>query len=241
MQGEEDMYSVVFRNIDVISTRDGIDFKHNWGQGEWSDILVENITVDEIIMENDKYGNPINFQVQRGGSIKDVTIKNVIIQDPGTPGGIYGHHVEENHPGYISHIYFENVEVGGIPWVDLESSRLTLDAYANANTIYFNGIPVSPVQVHTSDPIHTSALAQNFPNPFNLSTVIKYQLAVDSMVQLAIYDLLGREIKTLVQQYQNSGEHSISFDASELASGIYIYKLKAGPIEQSRKMWVKHL
>lgn len=240
MQGEEDMHSVVFRNIDVISTRDGIDFKHNYGRGDWYNILVENITIDEIVRdEKGKYGNPINLQLNEGGSIKDVTIRNVIIQDPGTPGGIYGQHVAGNRAGYISYIHFENVEVGGIPWVDLASSQLTLDAYVDTSSIFFNGNPANQIPVFASDPINNLSLAQNFPNPFNLSTVINYQLAVNSNVQLTIYDLAGREIKTLVQQYQTAGEHSISFDASDIASGSYIFKLKAGSFEQSRKMLLK--
>ncbi len=79
-------------------------------------------------------------------------------------------------------------------------------------------------------------LKQNYPNPFNPWTVINYSLTKKSEVQLIIYDINGREIKTLVNQVQNYGEHSIGFNASSLASGVYIYKLKAGSFEQSRKM-----
>ncbi|MCP4414705.1 MAG: T9SS type A sorting domain-containing protein [Gammaproteobacteria bacterium] len=79
-------------------------------------------------------------------------------------------------------------------------------------------------------------LQQNYPNPFNPVTIINYRLATKSDVQLIIYDIAGREIKTLVNEVQNSGDHSITFDASGLASGIYIYKLKTDSFEQSRKM-----
>ncbi len=239
MQGEEEMHTVVFRNIDAISTRDGIDFKHNYGQGDWHNILVENITVDEIIQENGNLGNPINLQLNEGGSIKDVTIRNVIIQDPGTPGGLYGQHVEGNRAGYISNIYFENVMVGGIPWVDLASSQLTLDSYVDDRSIFFNGNPANPIPVSTNNHSITSPLAQNFPNPFSHTTVINYHLTVNSKVILSIYDVMGREIKTLLSQNQNAGEYSLPFDASGLTSGMYIYKLKAGSFEQSRKMWLK--
>ena len=81
-----------------------------------------------------------------------------------------------------------------------------------------------------------SSLFNNYPNPFNPITVIKYQLKTGGNVQLIIYDLAGREIKTLINQTQSPGEHSITFNASDLASGVYIYKLKAGAFEQSRKM-----
>jgi Right handed beta helix region/Secretion system C-terminal sorting domain len=79
-------------------------------------------------------------------------------------------------------------------------------------------------------------LDQNCPNPFNPSTVISYDLKSTSTVALTVYNMAGREIKTLVKQSQAAGEYSIFFDASSLASGIYIYKLKAGPFELSRKM-----
>ncbi len=79
-------------------------------------------------------------------------------------------------------------------------------------------------------------LKQNYPNPFNPVTVINYRLSKKSNVQVIIYDINGRKIKTFVKQLQNAGEHSISFDATGLASGIYIYNLKTDMFEQSRKM-----
>jgi len=77
---------------------------------------------------------------------------------------------------------------------------------------------------------------QNFPNPFNPITTIEYELETKSDVQIYIYDISGRKVKTLVDQNQNSGKHSVTLDASDLASGVYIYKLKAGSFERSHKM-----
>lgn len=71
-------------------------------------------------------------------------------------------------------------------------------------------------------------LEQNYPNPFNPKTVISYELKADSYVELTVYDMLGRHVKTLVKQKQNAGKHSIILDASGLASGIYLYKLETG-------------
>jgi len=79
-------------------------------------------------------------------------------------------------------------------------------------------------------------LSQNYPNPFNPATTINYRLNVKSHVELIIYDIAGRKIKTLVDQAQNRGKYSINFNASGLASGVYVYRLKAGSTEQSRKM-----
>jgi len=69
-------------------------------------------------------------------------------------------------------------------------------------------------------------LSQNYPNPFNPATKMDYELPVDCKVRLVIYDVLGREIKTIVNDYQSAGLHSIDFDAKQLASGFYYYSLK---------------
>ena len=79
-------------------------------------------------------------------------------------------------------------------------------------------------------------LFQNYPNPFNPSTKINYQLNVKSNVTLIVYDMIGKTVKTLVNEFQFPGEHSVTFDANDLSSGVYYYKLKAGNFEQSRKM-----
>jgi unsaturated rhamnogalacturonyl hydrolase len=75
-----------------------------------------------------------------------------------------------------------------------------------------------------------------FPNPFNPQTTINYTIHINGHVQLSVYDLRGNEINTLVNQSQNSGEYSVLFDASNLASGMYIYRLKVGSFEQSRRI-----
>lgn len=80
------------------------------------------------------------------------------------------------------------------------------------------------------------SLDQNYPNPFNPSTVIRYQLAVRSQVSLKIYDVLGREVTTLVNEERPAGRYQLRFDGSSLASGIYFYQLRAGNLVQTKKM-----
>jgi len=79
-------------------------------------------------------------------------------------------------------------------------------------------------------------LSPNYPNPFNPTTTIRYTLAQNENVNLSIFDMSGRRLKTLVDANQTAGEYSVRFDATDLASGIYIYQLKAGQYKQSRKM-----
>jgi len=79
-------------------------------------------------------------------------------------------------------------------------------------------------------------LEQNYPNPFNPRTTIKYKILKAGKVKLDIYNLLGQEVRNLVDEYKSSGSYKINFDASSLNSGVYIYKLEINGFEKARKM-----
>jgi hypothetical protein len=79
-------------------------------------------------------------------------------------------------------------------------------------------------------------LFQNYPNPFNPTTSISYFIPKGGIVSLNIYDILGREIKLLLNDFISTGEHTVVFDASNLSSGIYFYELKAGNYMSVKKM-----
>jgi hypothetical protein len=80
------------------------------------------------------------------------------------------------------------------------------------------------------------ALGQNYPNPFNPTTAISFQLPVASQVKLAVYDLLGREVAVLVDGPKAAGSYTVSFDASGLPSGMYLYRLHSPAYVQTRKL-----
>jgi len=80
------------------------------------------------------------------------------------------------------------------------------------------------------------ALFQNYPNPFNPTTRISFQLAARAKTTLRIYDLLGREVETLVDGEMDAGAHEVSFDATRFASGVYFYRLRAGNFEATKKL-----
>jgi hypothetical protein len=82
----------------------------------------------------------------------------------------------------------------------------------------------------------TYSLEQNYPNPFNPSTTIKYQLPKAGFVTLKIYDILGKEVITLVNENKVAGRHSVELNASRFSGGVYIYELKTPGFTSSKKM-----
>ncbi|NCS80319.1 MAG: T9SS type A sorting domain-containing protein [Ignavibacteria bacterium] len=80
------------------------------------------------------------------------------------------------------------------------------------------------------------ALFNNYPNPFNPVTTITYQLPKDGVVTLKIFDMLGKEVMTLVNEQKEMGRYTVQFDASSLASGMYVYQLRANDYTSTKKM-----
>lgn len=87
-----------------------------------------------------------------------------------------------------------------------------------------------------SDVPRDFSLQQNYPNPFNPVTQIRYDLPRDSDVRMEVYDLVGRRVAVLVNERQQAGSHQVSFEASNLASGIYVYRIRAGSFVKTHKM-----
>ncbi|MCU7497419.1 MAG: T9SS type A sorting domain-containing protein [Ignavibacteria bacterium] len=110
----------------------------------------------------------------------------------------------------------------------LESSRF-------ANMTDYPAI-VTGVEGRSNNLGFSYALGQNYPNPFNPSTTISYTISKGSFVELKIYDMLGREVTTLVNKEQNAGEYKVNFNASGLPSGVYIYSIRAGEFRDSKKL-----
>jgi hypothetical protein len=118
-------------------------------------------------------------------------------------------------------------------WQDNRSGQTGYDIWTNV--LDWDDI-VSAGNNNPSDTPLGYLLYQNYPNPLNPSTVICYQLPVSSEVTLKVYDILGKEIATLVDEYKQLGTHEVEFNATALPSGVYFYQLKAGSFIQTKKM-----
>ena len=90
--------------------------------------------------------------------------------------------------------------------------------------------------VEVGESIKNYSLIQNYPNPFNPSTKIKYSLADDGYVKLAVYNLLGEEVAIIVNAAQKTGSYEVTFDAGELSSGVYIYRIETEKFAASKKL-----
>lgn len=122
---------------------------------------------------------------------------------------------------------------------DLDAQVVFNCGQSNGNiyldNVSFKEVTESDVAESKSAPVQFQ-LSHNHPNPFNPSTKIGFELPIDENVSLKVYDLLGREVKTLVNGYKKAGLYQVIFDGSNLPSGIYIYKLQTPSFSQIRKM-----
>jgi hypothetical protein len=101
-------------------------------------------------------------------------------------------------------------------------------------SVHFN--EAVKVEVTQSDLPVSLSLGQNYPNPFNPATTIRYALPARSFVTLSVYNTLGQQVTTLVNDTQEAGYHEVRFDGVNLASGVYFYRLQTGGFVQTRKM-----
>jgi uncharacterized protein (TIGR03790 family) len=107
---------------------------------------------------------------------------------------------------------------------------------ANEVNIMASRIKKKEVAYNNSEPTSTFLLSQNYPNPFNPITTITYSIKETDLVQLKVYDILGKEVAELVNENQLAGNHQITFNASYLPSGIYFYKLTSGNFAATKKL-----
>lgn len=100
-------------------------------------------------------------------------------------------------------------------------------------------LSASSARPHPSESVANEfRLSQNYPNPFNAITTIEFSIPDAENVRLSVYDLLGKEVRTLVDGQLGAGHHTVEFNSSEVPSGLYFYRLTVGGQQSQRKMFV---
>ncbi|MFH1525181.1 MAG: T9SS type A sorting domain-containing protein [Bacteroidota bacterium] len=118
-------------------------------------------------------------------------------------------------------------------WKDAVQPDFLIGAIIDGDTL---GTITSVESEMTNNLLTDIILHQNYPNSFNPKTVIKFQVPSSKFIKLEVYDILGRDVQTLVDAPMSAGEHEVIFNGSGLPSGVYIYTLKVNEFSQSRKM-----
>jgi hypothetical protein len=202
-----------------------------------------------VPMENLSQSEKPSLVIDNGGNIHATWQLNTWVDLTVYDSIMYSH--------YNGSVWSSPINISGA--IDKEnsvSSYIASDPQGNLHVVWVsfgNEWPIAPavyytyhnsvVEVRENQPPMPPlkfALEQNYPNPFNPSTVITYSIPTQSLVTLAVYDILGREIATLLDSRQLPGQHSVLFDARDIASGVYFYQLKANGEVATRKMLSIH-
>ncbi len=136
------------------------------------------------------------------------------------------------------HSYYYDYELSG--WIPGCKHFSIMDGYnnyfwASGHSAYINYKGYVSAEELNPDKLSFS-LDQNYPNPFNPATVIKFAIPADGKVKLNVYNILGQQVATLVNEFKTRGSYEVKFDASGLGSGMYIYKLESGNFSDSKRM-----
>jgi hypothetical protein len=125
--------------------------------------------------------------------------------------------------------------IGALHWNDADIAAYDpVVARAQVTTEYQNA--VTAVEGPVSGTPESFELSQNYPNPFNPSTKIDFKISKASDVKLTVYNVLGQQVATLLNEHMSAGSQSVVFDASKLSSGVYFYRLDAGNFSSIKKM-----
>jgi len=231
-------FASIFKSATVTDTTSIISFfseglKYYWrvqaenlaGSGPWSNI--EEFTIIYA---------PNNFEVQANAA-NEVILSwkdNSTVED--------GYIIERKNGSQSLFTILDTVNTNVIEYIDKNiENALTyiyrVKAYKGvAESDYSNEVSITITSVEEEGLPTEYSISQNYPNPFNPTTKLKFGLPQSSKTKLIVYDLLGRELKTLINSELEAGYHEINFDATNLPSGVYLYRIQSEDFIQTKKM-----
>jgi len=235
--------------------------KGYWVQANATGILMKN-TAENMIVSNagDSLNNFTRIMISdrdNNSSTLYLANSNQISQNydlpPAPPQGIFDvrfgsdkivesfgqdHNIKFNSASIPVRIKIENMQNHRLRLIDAVTGNIFNKVIEEGVEIELNQNLDNLILVEESILPVTYSLSQNYPNPFNPSTTIKYQIPADGNVRIIIYDVLGKEVQMLVNRFEKAGNYEISFNASNLASGVYFYKMQSGSFSDIKRMLI---
>lgn len=214
-------------NFTSIASPSTMIYKHGLAADKNGNLYyVSQIVPSSMYKINYPYNGSWTIEFQDASSVYSDENTNLIA---GAHDGVYSYNSNSNSWDLM---FNENMPFLSVLDMKKSSGSLLLatDSYGVYEIENFTGIKDKLIQNFSH------ILIQNYPNPFNPSTRINYQIPERGNVTIKVFDILGNELKTLVNELKEKGEYEITFDAKDFASGIYIYQIKSGNFFSSRKM-----
>jgi photosystem II stability/assembly factor-like uncharacterized protein len=230
------------RNHKLLHTKDGgetweINYEVN-AEYLWDIFFIDNrngwVVGDSGIVLKTQDGG-INWQIIQTESKRSILCTYFKNESEGYIGGIFGYIASTNDGGYTWKPFqtWCNNHIEKVYVFDDHSGI----AIGGGGTILRNNNLVVVIDNSTSfNHLNNFSVSQNYPNPFNPSTKISWQSPVSSWQTLKVYDILGNEVATLVNEYKDAGYHEIEFNAAGLSSGVYFYRIQVGEFIETKKM-----
>ncbi len=221
--------------INFVGLKGGLPIIGNWG-GNWTVADTADSTVTNPKTMWVLHDDGLNGDTKAGDNIWSI----VINFPAGTPSGLVEYKYGCDYPGVDTvnggSSYLDNEMGFGVNHqIVLQSSQTTMvikNEFGTKDSVS----EFTSVQKENNLMPNAYKLSQNYPNPFNPSTVINYSIPKSQLVTLKVYNILGQEVATLVNNVQSAGNYKVTFDASRLSSGIYFYSLTTGNFTASKKM-----
>jgi hypothetical protein len=228
---------------DAYTDVEGTNFNPGWGQSTQAQIIdiEENATL--------RYAN-FSFQgtelapaidassmthIHLAMWTADAETVNFTVISPGPEEKLYG--LDVTHGEWVSYTipldHFDNVDLSNIFQLKFDGGNGSQTLYLD-NIYFFDETPTSITEMDDRPTAFT--LSQNYPNPFNPTTQIAFAVPETGHVRLEVFDMIGQRVATIVNENVTAGAHTVTFDASALSSGIYLYRLQAGTFSQVNKM-----